>query len=254
MRWALAALLMAQATGGQTPDRAVFETEHASVAFEPGQLGKEQMERFVGLVERGITDIEKYLGDGTPLLRPGAKISYRIASDIPMSRSFRRSVLLPLARVKADSAPYLHETTHVLMPSRGNEMWLNEGFASYVQSYVSENVGGYDGFVFSWGGNRNVDRLARRALTQAAGKTVLPYVGAPGEPAGIWEERRGVAAPFYVLSHSFVKYLIEKGGLALVKAMVRAVDPAAAAERATGRSLATWKADWLGSLESGAAR
>lgn len=249
---AILVLLATQSATTPSPAAILYEGDRANVSFEPGQLSKEQIERFVSQVERGIKDIESYLNGGARLVRPDAKISYRVASDIPMSRSFRRSVLLPMERVKTETAPYLHETTHVLMPLRGGDMWLGEGFCSYVQSYVAEHIGGYDGYVFSWGGNANVDRLARRALAQEAGKSVLPYVGGPGIPDAIWQERRQVAAPFYVLSHSFVKYLIEKGGLPLVQDMVRADDAGAALERSTKRNLAQWKADWLLSLDSSA--
>jgi hypothetical protein len=211
------------------------------------------MERFVRLVDRGIADIETYLRDGAePTVAEAPKITYHVRSSIPMSRSFRRTVLLPAERVKTDAAPYLHETTHVLMPLRGECMWLAEGFASYVQSYVSEHKGGYDGVVFSRGGNGNVDTLARRYLARDSGQSVLPFVGGLGSPPEVWEERRQVAAPFYVLSHSFVKHLVEHAGLSAVKEIVRADDAAAALERLTKRSLAGWKADWLAGLAKGA--
>jgi hypothetical protein len=158
-------------------------------------------------------------------------------------------VLLPAERVKTDSAPYLHETTHVLMPVRSRSMWLGEGFSSFIQSYVAEHIGGYDGYVFSYGGNANVDRMARRYLASDGGKAVLPYVGGAGSPEQVWQERRQVAAPFYVLSHSFVKYLVEHAGLEAVKGLLRADDVAAELERATRRGVAEWKAEWLASLE-----
>jgi hypothetical protein len=165
-----------------------------------------------------------------------------------MSRAYRRTVLLPMERVQADSAPYLHETTHVLLPTRCDCMWLGEGFASYVQSYVSENLGGYDGAVFSRGGNREVDRHARRHLGRASGRAVLPYVGGPGSPPRIEAERRRVAAPFYVLSHSFAKFLVERAGLEAVRDAHRTRDATAVIERATGVTVDRLKAEWLASL------
>ena len=231
-------------------DRIRYETDRATVFFEAGQLTPAEMERFVRLIERGIVGIESYLADGSPASSPDPrKITYRIASDIPMSSSYRRTVLLPAERVKTDSAPYLHETTHVLLRARSDCMWLSEGFASFVQSYVAEHEGGYDGYVFSWGGNANVDRMALRYLARDAGKSVLPYVGGQGSPPEVWEERRQVAAPFYVLSHSFVKHLVERAGLATVRELMRAEDVPAALERATKRNLGQWKAEWLASLE-----
>ena len=197
------------------------------------------------LVDKGIADIESYLSEA-PAER--ARIAYQVRADIPISRTFRRTVELPLERVRTDTAPYLHETVHMLVRVRSRSMWLSEGFASFVQSSVAEQKGGYDGYVFSWGGNANVDRLARRHLARDTGKSVLPFVGGAGSPPEVWEERRQVAAPFYVLSHSFVKFLVEQAGLAAVKEMLRADDVSAALERTTRRGLPQWKADWLASL------
>lgn len=225
-------------------DRIRYETGRATVYFDAGELTPEQMDRFVRLLDRGIADIESYLSPAPEVPR----ITYHVRSGIPISRSFRRTVELPAERVKIDRAPYLHETTHVLMPVRSRSMWLSEGFASFVQSYVVEHKGGYDGYVFSWGGNANVDRLARRYLARDSGKSVLPFVGGAGSPSEVWEERRQVAAPFYVLSHSFVKYLVLNAGLAVVKEMLRTDDVPSALERATQRSIERWKADWLASL------
>ena len=57
-----------------------------------------------------------------------------------------------------------------------------------------------------------------------------------------------MAAPFYVLSHSFVKYLVEHAGLPAVLELTRAEDVDAALAGATRRGLREWKADWLRSL------
>jgi hypothetical protein len=222
-----------------------YETARATVSFDAQGLTPEQRERFVRLLDKGIADIESYLSEA-PAER--ARIAYQVRADIPISRTFRRTVEMPLERVRTDTAPYLHETVHVLMRVRSRAMWLSEGFASFVQSSVAEQKGGYDGYVFSWGGNANVDRLARRHLARDAGQSVLPFVGGAGSPPEVWEERRQVAAPFYVLSHSFVKFLVEQAGLAAVKEMLRADDVSAALERATRRGLTQWKADWLASL------
>jgi hypothetical protein len=135
-----------------------FEKQRAVVVFERGRLSEAQMERFAGLVDRGIRDVERYLGQAPSARR----IRFFVGSRVSMSRTVRRTVLLPLERVKNDTAPYLHETVHVLAPPRCDCLWLGEGFASFVQSHVAEELGGYDGFVFSRGGNASVDRLARR--------------------------------------------------------------------------------------------
>jgi hypothetical protein len=227
-------------------DRVRYDMERATVYFEAGRLTPAEMQRFAGLVDRGIGDIQAYLGaDETP---PG-KITFYVSTRVPMSRAFRRTVLLPLERVRSDSAPYLHETTHVLLPSRSDCMWLGEGFASYAESYVSEHIGGYDGAVFSRGGNREIDGQARRYLATEDGRAVLPFVGECGSPPDVEWERARVAAPFYVLSQSFIKYMVGKAGLGWVKLAHASSDVPAAVEGSTGRALVRWKADWLASLD-----
>jgi hypothetical protein len=60
-----------------------------------------------------------------------------------------------------------------------------------------------------------------------------------------------VAAPFYVLSQSFAKFLVGKLGLGRVIALVSSREPEAALARASGRSVEDWKAEWLAAIASG---
>jgi hypothetical protein len=223
-----------------------YETERATLYFEAGQLTPREMARFVAFADQGIADIEAYLGGGeAAAARAPERVTFKISSEFEISRAYRGTIFLPLDRVRNDSAPYLHETAHVLLPTRCRCHWLSEGFASYVQAYVSEHLGGYDGVIFSQGGNANVDRLAGGYLTGPRGRAVLPYVGLEATPPRLDEDRRGVAAPFYVLSHSFVKYLVERLGLERVKRLHDAADPARELETRTGRPLDWWRDAWL---------
>jgi hypothetical protein len=85
------------------------------------------------------------------------------------------------------------------------------------------------------------------------GRTSLAYVGGEAAPPRVEADRRGVAAPFYVLSHSFAKFLVEELGLELVKSLHEASEPGAQLERETGRDLASWREEWLRTLDSPAA-
>src|SRR5450631_801933 len=113
-----------------------LDTDRASLWFESGVLEPNQVSAFGELVNRGILDIEAYLGGSRAGNR---KIRYYIGSQVQISHSTWRSVYLPIGKVQNHTAPYLHETTHVLAPCDDCPMWFSEGLASYVQSYVSEH-------------------------------------------------------------------------------------------------------------------
>jgi hypothetical protein len=156
-----------------------IEKPRATLSYEESALTAKEAERFAGLLDQGIADVESYLRPAAPDgLREG-RILYRVGIDLPFSMTRGRTVSLMVERVRTDSAPYLHETVHVLVPSPNRSVWLSEGFASYVESYVSENIGGYDAHVF--------------VKTATAGSTRRPRAGwgaRPGAPCS-----RGWARP-----------------------------------------------------------
>jgi hypothetical protein len=238
---------------GLSADWIRYDTERATALFEEGVLSSDEMARFSRLVDAGIGHIESYLrtAAGPEGLRTG-RIIYRVGDTVPYSTTRGRTVHLPLERVRSDSAPYLHETVHVLVPCPHRSVWLAEGFASYVESHVSATFGGYDAHVFSRTGNRGVDGEAARWLAREGGRAVLPYIGAPGQPPEMLRERRRVAAPFYVMSQSFTKFLVERLGLERVLGSVMSREPEQALERSSGQPVEAWKAEWLASIGAGA--
>ncbi len=250
----LAAVFALAAAGNEAQEvngtRVRYELGRVTVLFEAGAFSAEEMGRFAVLADRGVQDIDTLLNHVGPGARTSPSVTFVVREGLPMSRTFRRTVMLPAERVHADRAPYLHEATHVLVPMKEECLWLSEGFASYVQSYVAEKIGGYDGYVFSWGGNRNIDRLALRTLNSESGRAALPYVGGAGEPAEIFEKRREVAQPLYVLAHSLVKFMVENSSLDKVKTLVQASNIEGSAAPLTGRTIEAWKADWLATLKA----
>ena len=222
-----------------------LETDRAALWFEDGVLRLEEMIEFSNLVNQGILDIEAYLGVSRT---GGRKIRYYISTQVEISHSTWRSVYLPMSRVRRHSAPYLHETAHVVAPCNDCPMWFTEGLASYVQSYVSEHSGGYDGGIFSRQGNRGIDQSARRWLAQERGLAVVPCIGTPGEPPAINYDRSNVAAPFYVMAQSFVKFLVETATLEKLRPVFEAQDFDAELLNSSGKSAAEWKELWQAEL------
>jgi hypothetical protein len=230
---------------GWSRDRVHQETDRVILEYDPGDLSDGEADAFLKLADRGVADIESLVAPGLPeWARRSGRIRFVVSSRTPISRTYGRTVTLPLARVRTRSAPYLHETVHALVPSRGDRVWLSEGLACYLESWVSENRGGYDAHVFSRAGDRGIHEAARRYLATEPGRAVLPWVGSHGEPPLMEEDRSGVARPFYVLSQSLTKHVVDAAGLpTVVRALVGGADDGVL--RTTGRSDEQWKLEWL---------
>jgi hypothetical protein len=244
---AVLALLVAPAGArpqGWSGDPVRLEAERAVLEYEDGDLDASEAEAFLKLADRGVADIEALMAPGLPDWAGRGPVRFVVSSRIPISRTRGRTVVLPLARVRSRSAPYLHETVHALVPERGDRVWLSEGLASYLESWVSENRGGYDAHVFTRAGDRGIHEAARRCLATGPGRAVLPWVGARGEPPSMEEDRSGVARPFYVLSQSLTKHVVDAAGLAaVVRALVGGGEDGLL--KATGRTDEDWKREWL---------
>ena len=213
----------------------------AIVWFERGVLTSEEMAGFANLVNQGIGDVSDYLA--LPARR--RPIRYYVSTEVELSHTSARGVFLPMWRVRRRSAPYLHETTHALVPCDGCPLWFSEGFASFVQSHVSENYGGYDGVVFSRSGNAGIDREAAEWLAAEGGSKVAKFVGLSAAPPKIACQRAQIAAPFYVMSHSFVKFLAERVPPEAFRKLLTVTDFASGLRRITRKSASSWKRDWL---------
>ena len=85
---------------------------------------------------------------------------------------------------------------------------------------------------------------------------VLPFAGSHGVPANFLADRPKVAAPFYVLGQSFVKYLVQHTSQALMTRLYEEhYDGTHPIEqdvrRMTGRDLLQWRTEWLQALGKG---
>jgi hypothetical protein len=221
-----------------------YDTDRATLWFEAGMLSPDRMEEFAGLANRGIVDIESFL----KIAPRENKIRYYISSQVEISQAMGNSILLPMQKVMNGNAPYLHETSHILAPCRDCPMWFSEGLASYLQSYVGEHKGGYDGAVFTRHGNTGIDRDTARWLAREKGQAVLPFVGKHGEPPEIAYDRSGVAAPFYVMSQSLIKFIVDRVGIEKLETVLIADDFDDAMQKATGKSVDQWKELWLAAV------
>jgi hypothetical protein len=245
--WGQLALTLLHAPEAGAGSRQREETERAVVEYDSSEMSAEEARAFARLADQGIADIESLVSaDLPPWARRTRRIRFIVDARVDVSRTYGGTVLLPLERVRSRSVPYLHETAHALLPTRSDAVWLTEGLASYLESWVSENRGGYDAHIFTRAGNEGIHAAACRYLATEAGRAVLPWVGGRGQPPGLDEDRERVARPFYVLSQSLTRYLVDAKGLdVVVRLMVWGDDDVAGV---TGRSREQWKNDWLATV------
>jgi len=218
----------------------IVRNDRAVVRFEREALSREEAAAFAVLAARGIREVERLVGR-----RGRARLRFELRRDARISTTRGRTIFLPAYRVRARTAPYLHEIAHALLPCRRAPAWFSEGLACYLESALAERGAGYDSRLFTWDGNRGVHDDARRWLADPRGRKVLPFIGTRGMPAGILADRRNVAAPFYVLSHSLLKFLVERAGMDATVRLMRARSFAREVQRSTGKTVAAWRREWL---------
>jgi len=105
-------------------------------------------------------------------------------------------------------------------------------------------MGGYDGIIFARRGNRGIDRDSLRWLADKRGQAVLPFIGTVDEPPEIGEDRSNVAAPFYVMAQSLVKYMVENTDMEKLRGVMASSDFETDLKRLTGKSSLEWKQSW----------
>jgi hypothetical protein len=211
-----------------------------------GSLTPAQLDDFADLAEKGAGDIARFTGV-TPrkqriliYLSPRIDISHTYP-HYPGSANHEARVFIDSERVEHHEAPYLHELVHAVVGD-GGAMWLEEGFASWVASSVATTYGGYYAPVLSQG-NERVDTQARDVLERARGAGAAAVWFDSDSPKLSQRDRRS----FYILSHSFTKFLGTTLGTSRLVQIHRA-DNVQALERITGVSLEEWRTRWMASL------
>jgi hypothetical protein len=211
-----------------------------------GSLTAAQLDDFADLTEKGAGDIVRFTGVAPRKQRILIYLSPRI--DIshtyphyPGSLRHEARVFIDSERVERHTAPYLHELVHAVVGD-GGAMWLEEGFASWVASSVATNYGGYYAPVLSEG-NERVDAQARTVIERSRGAAEAAAWFESESPDLSQSDRRS----FYILAHSFTKYLGNTLGTSRLVRIHRA-DNARALELISGVSIDVWRSRWIASL------
>jgi len=130
--------------------------------------------------------------------------SYRISRAlVPAYLGNRGFMEMPLRRVRENTGALLHEIVHIYAPNRNR--FLAEGLAVYLQ----DKMGGNPAFP-NFG--KNLNALALERASKIKSLQLLDNVRTP-ERLGTGSEEKTA----YILSGSFVGFLIEKYGLSQFK-------------------------------------
>lgn len=222
------------------PARRVVRCGRVTVSCERSAIDREQAEAFAALAARGIREVERLAGRTSRAI-----LRFELRTGTRISTARGRTIHLPVYRIAARTAPYLHEIVHALLPCRHAPPWFSEGLACYLECVVSERGAGYDSRLFTPDGNPGVHADAARWLADPRGQKVLPFIGTRGTPERIVADRHNVAAPFYVLAHSLLKFLTDQVGLPPVIRLAHARSFTAGIRRLTGKPASAWRNDWL---------
>jgi hypothetical protein len=211
-----------------------------------GSLTAQQLDEFADLAAKGVGDIVRFTGVEPRkqriiiYLSPAIDISHTYPR-YPGSLHHEARVFIDSERVAQHTAPYLHELVHAVVGD-GGSMWLEEGFASWVASSVATKYGGYYAPILS-GPNDRVDAQARAVLERSRGAAQAAAWFEKESPDLSQRERPN----FYVLAHSFTKYLATSLGTSRLVQIHRA-DNVHALEHTSGVSLDEWRARWIATL------
>jgi hypothetical protein len=237
----------------------------ATVWFEDGAVEPRERKELADLVDRGIRNLEKYLGGPYPWQKwQRPKIEYFVSGRIGVSRmnaDLGPFVMLSLGRVRAKDAPYLHETVHVLMAGKDERgvaypMWREEGFASFVADEVVRKSGGWHFAYMTHGGNATVHGECAELLADSQTSGVDSYIGTGGRPSGreMWARSApGGVAParraMYVCGQSYVKFLVDRYGLKTVMRLFAETDSVEGQRRVFGKPVDQLRQEWHGALQ-----
>lgn len=240
--------------------------------FPKDSLSKTKMNEITGMLNKGITAAEKFIG--APLAwqvhQPNEPYTFYFRPDRFVSHASGAGFIsIPFWRIKEEKSPWLHEVLHEILyatsedsvfrysPQKENDenipLWLYEGLPDYIALKVSmaENIKWFDVFSNSYQQDFNdIDSLFVEGLTSEKAKYVLTFIGKKGELPELSSGDRFLYAPaFYHGACSFVNYLAASYGLPVLLSSIAAfAHEQEIIEKYTGKSIGTLKKEWLDKL------
>jgi hypothetical protein len=251
-----------------------FETDHVIVYVDKSLLTTDAEREFAQNIERMFVATSEYLRRGFDrAARKTAKPEYYVTNRAGISHAEPTRIFLNAGRVISSPAIAIHETVHLLLmknpdaPRNRSDVtpeedarlmstsgvWLAEGLAGYVGYELAPRLDMEPDRLFVRGDKSTVDEEARQWIRDSRGARILAFAGSHGVPDGFFADRPNVAAPFYVIGQSFVRYLVQLAGLAsIVRLYEEHFDGTRSIEddvkRITGKDLVRWRTEWLEAL------
>ena len=214
----------------------IARTRSAVIHFEPDYLSVRQMIESAERIERGVREVETYLGPEfmkRDLLRQPLAYFVRDGDFISNARGGK----ITLAYLRGGAAPYVHETVHLLASYNLSQRWLAEGLAVFL----NDELGGYPAFP-NYGDD--LDGLSGKMLENPSLTEVLSFDNGYTRGSRVGREKRRA---FYVLSGSLVQYIEHRYGRRKLLTLYQSGDCRAI----LGVSFEQLRSDWLGYLGGG---
>jgi hypothetical protein len=225
----------------------------------PGGFPDADVRAFAQDVARGLDAIERIVGrrfdtahyaeDTIQIFIAGEVGPSHVYGGYAHARHDRPYLFLDAAKVGAGQAPYLHELTH-LVAWRYASHSLREGLASYVELEASSMGWGLSSGLFGMTDAAAAEARARELLATPAAVNVAPHVGRGGPaPAAVTAtDNPRARGAYYVLSQSFVRFLVDRIGMHRVVRLYETAETDDAYVEVTGVPLETWQAEWKAGL------
>ena len=220
-----------------------FSTNYANISYsqwdsiEKEYIRYQDADAFLMEVDAYVDEILEY---ASPQKQMTGMISFSFVSGV--SYTSGRHIYLNKNAFECDLAPIAHEVTHALFPNNRSTS-LSEGFASYCQDFFGRNPAPHN---FSL----DVDSCANALLEHETEdfEKLFPDIGAAGkrDTFGYGELRDW----FYMLSNSFVKYLISTYGVENFMTVYASADIYNEYEESFGLSFEELKVAWRESIEN----
>lgn len=233
-------------------------TARVVVWTAPGAMPTNDVRAFAADLTRGLESVERIVGRRFDTAHYAEDtVHVFVAHGVGASHVYagyahaahdRPYLFLDAEKVAAGQAPYLHELTH-LVAWRYASHSLREGLASYVELESAALGFGLSSGLFGMADAAAADTRAREMMATPAAIVVAPHVGRGGMPprevTGGDPRSRGA---YYVLSQSFVRFLVGRLGLPRVLRLYETAETDEAYREITGVPLETWHAEWRASL------